>query len=457
MATGGAKYATLVAVAAAAGGFLFGGDTSMLNGAITGVATTLDLSPSAVGFVAAIGLIGSAVGAWFAGPVTARVGRTRVMGIAGASIAAGSLSASFADGVVVLGISRVLVGLGIGAASAVVPSYIGEISPTGLRGRLGSMWQFAIVIGQLVGLLGGFGLTALAGGEAAPLWPGGAAWRWMFATVAISAALYVVVARGLPRSPNDLVRQGHEDRARALLARIGGDPVEQRIADIRRAQSGQMRPATLGDLRGSLAGLKPVVWTGILLAVFQQLLGISVVKTYSNTLWQTVGFSTETAFVTSIITVGVSVLATVIAISIIDKVPRRTMLGVGAAVSALALGVLAVCFSTAMEGPDGLEIGGTAGPVALVAMNVFSLAFGVTWGPVMWVMLAELFDDNLRVSAVAVCTALNWTFNWLVTRTFPLLAGWGLEFAYGAYTVFAVLALIFVIKVLPETRGQEMS
>lgn len=451
------RYATLVAVAAAIGGFLFGADTSTLNAAIPGVTPSLSLSPGQVGLVASIALLGCAAGAWFAGPLAARIGRTRVMGIAAALIAAGSLGGSFSGAVLAMAASRVLVGLGIGAASAVVPSYISEISPTRIRGRLGSMWQFAIVLGQLAGLLSGWTLASVAGGEAERLW-GGEAWRWMFVTVAIAAAFYFVVTRALPRSPHDLVRQGKEEEARAELSRL--DPEENadaRLTSIRDAQAGSKTSPALRDIKGAAVGLKPVVWTGIALAVFQQLLGISVVKTYSNTIWQTVGYGTDAAFGISIMTVGVSVVATIIAISIIDKVPRRAMLGIGAGVSAAALGLLAWAFSSVAQGPAGPVLDTSTGTTALIAINLFALAFGVTWGPVMWVMLSELFDGNLRVTAVAVATALNWTFNWVVTRTFPLLAAEGLGLAYGVYGGFALLAALFVWKVLPETRERTLS
>ena len=457
MAAASTRYVTLVAVAAAMGGFLFGGDTSTLNGAIPGITPSLQLTPGQVGFVAAIGLLGCAAGAWFAGPLAAHLGRTRVMGMAAALIAAGSLGASFSGAAFLLGISRVLVGLGIGAASAVVPSYITEISPARMRGRLGSMWQFAIVLGQLAGLLGAWAFASAAGGEAAPL-EGIAAWRWMFVTVAAAAGIYLLITRVIPQSPHDLVRRGSDSEAKEVLERVDpGENADARVAAIRRSQAQAKTIPTLSDLRGHAIGLKPIVWTGIALAVFQQLLGISVVKTYSNTLWQAVGFGTDAAFAISIATVGVSVIATVIAILIVDRLPRRTMLGGGALVSALALGVLAWAFSQALPGPEGPTLGREAGIVALAAINVFALAFGITWGPVMWLMLSELFDGNLRVSAVAVATALNWGFNWAVTRTFPLLASEGLGLAYGLYAVFALLAALFVWKVLPETRGRTLS
>ncbi|HWR36246.1 MAG TPA: sugar porter family MFS transporter [Clostridia bacterium] len=451
------RYVTMVASGAALGGFLFGFDTSTMNAAITGIRSTLELSSAQVGLVAAISLIGAAIGAWFAGPVAARFGRNRVMFIAGALITLGALAFSLTSQMVLLGLFRLMVGLGIGSASAVVPAYIVEISPPAIRGRLGSLWQFAIVIGQLLGLLAGYGLTRWAGSEAAPLFFGAAAWRWMFAVVALLAAGYVFISRLLPQTPEDLIRYGHENDARALLSRIGGVTVEEEIASISEELGKESRVATLKDLRGSKFGLKALVWVGILLAVFQQLVGINVVKTYSNALWRLVGFSTGASFTISIITVLVSIASTMVAIVIIDMVGRRAMLLSGAGMMAMALGTLAVCFCTATGSGDDIVLTRRAAITALIAINVFSVAFGVTWGPVMWVMLGELFAGNLRTVAVAVCTAANWITNWAVTRTFPLLAGIGLGFVYGLYSAFAVLAFVFVLKALPETKGRAIT
>lgn len=425
------RYITMVACGAALGGFLFGFDTSTMNAAINGIRPTLELSNAQVGFVAAISLIGAAIGAWFAGPTAARLGRNRVMFIAGTLITVGTLAVSLSNQLVLLGVFRLMVGLGIGSASAVVPAYIVEISPPAIRGRLGSLWQFAIVIRQLLGLLAGYGLTHWAGSEVAPLFFGAAAWRWMFAVVAMFAAAYAFISRLLPQTPEDLIRYGHENDARTILNRIGGVTADEEIASIRQKQRKESRVATLNDLRGARFGLKSIVWAGILLAAFQQLVGINVVKTYSNALWRLVGFSTGASFAISIITVLVSIVSTIVAMLIIDNVGRRTMLLSGAGLMAFALGTLALCFWTANSSGDELTLTRRAAFAALIAINLFAVAFGVTWGPVMWVMLGELFDGNLRTVAVAVCTAVNWITNWAVTRTFPLLAGVGLGVAYG--------------------------
>lgn len=449
------RYVTGLAIGAAVGGFLFGFDTSTMNSAIVGINSTLQLSAAAMGFVAAIALIGCAVGAWFAGPVAAKRGRNRVMLIAGLLITAGSFGSAFAPGTIILGAVRFLTGLGIGAASAVVPGYIAEISPTRIRGRLGTFWQFAIVFGQFAGLIVGYVLAQLAGSEIEPMPWGGTAWRWMFICVAIPAIVYILIVRTLPRSPHDLVRFGKADDARDLLGRIGDTPADREIEDIQQAITGS-QVASLGDLRGPRLGLKPIVWIGILLAAFQQLVGINVVKTYSNAIWQAVGYSTADAFTISIVTVSISIVATIIAILIMDRVGRKTLLASGAVVMTIALIVLAISFSSAGGTGDDRSLDGRSAIGALIAVNTFAIAFGITWGPVMWLMLNELFDTNLRTSAVAVCTAANWLTNWLVTRTFPLLAGLGLSTAYGLYAVFSALAVGFVLKALPETRGRAL-
>jgi SP family sugar:H+ symporter-like MFS transporter len=451
------RYVTIVAASAALGGFLFGFDTSTMNSAIDGITETLDLSTGAVGFVVAIVLLGCAAGAWFAGGISARFGRTRVMLIAGALITIGSVAAALVGNVWLMGAFRFATGLGIGAASAVVPAYISEIAPTRIRGRLGTFWQFAIVIGQLLGLLAGYGVTQWAGDEADPLPWGGAAWRWMFVVVAILALAYMIIAWRLPPSPPDLVRHGHDDQAKALLVRIDAPAADERITAIHETLAEQGEAASLSDLRGSTFGLRSIVWIGIALAAFQQLVGINIVKTYSNTLWQSVGFSTSASFSISIVTVLISVASTVVAISIMDRVGRRTLLLAGAAVLVIALGTLAICFSMATGSGDDVSLDGAPATLALIAINVFAVGFGVTWGPVMWIVLSELFDSDLRTTAVAVCTAVNWLTNWVVTRSFPTLADISLSFAYSLYTVFAILAFIFVLKALPETKDRALS
>jgi SP family sugar:H+ symporter-like MFS transporter len=256
----------------------------------------------------------------------------------------------------------------------------------------------------------------------------------------------------------ELVRRGKTQEAATLLLRLGnGQPADQLSAIEQSLATRREQTATLADLRGPRLGLQAVVWIGILLAAFQQLVGINVVKTYSNALWQAVGFSPGASFTISIITVLISIASTLVAIGIIDKVGRRVMLVSGAAVMVLSLAALALCLWTTHGKGENLKLSGPPAIGALVAINVFAIAFGITWGPVMWVMLGELFDSRIRGVAMPVCVAVNWITNWVVTRTFPLLASLGLGFAYGLYAAFALLAFLFAMKSLPETRGRVLS
>ena len=424
---------------------------------MNGMRPDLDLNPATSGFVVAISLIGCAIGAWFAGPLVARFPRTRMMFLAGILITLGSLGVAFSNHYLVVGLFRILTGLGIGLLSAVVPPYVAEISPPSIRGQLGSLWQLAIIVGTFLGLLVTALMARAAGGADADLLWNGSAWRWMYIVIAVVAAAYVLIAHRLPDSPPELISQGKEDNARSLLEKLGGGVVDEQVKAIRENQEGQTELARFSDLKGGTLGLQGLVWVGILLAVFQQVMGINVINNYSTTLWQLVGLSAASSFAVSLITSVINVVATIVAVIVIDKLGRRTWLISGAATMGVSLAVVAFFFSTATGSGDEVSLGRTEGIIALVAVNIYVIAFAVTWGPVMWVMLGEMFPSSIRTSAMAVSVAANWLANWAVTRTFPLLSEVGLGFTYGLYALFAFVGLAVVIKAVPETRGNAMT
>lgn len=447
-------FVSLLALGAVVGGFLFGFDMSTMNSAINGIRPSFELSSFQTGLITSIALIGAAAGAWFAGDLSERIGRTKVMCVAGGLMLVGSVVTLLAGGFWVMAIFRVCTGLGIGAASAVVPAYVSEVSPPRIRGTMGTFWQMAIVLGQFLGLVSGYLFTRAAGAENAQLM-GLEAWRWMFAVVAVVAVVYIVASLFLPQSPPDAVRLGDHESARTFIEKVGDDDAEARFERIRENLEDRTAKTSLKDLRGGRLGLQGIVWAGILLAAFQQLVGINVVKMYSNTIWQSVGVPTESSFQVSMLTAGLSILATVVAILIMDRVGRRTMLLVGGVFMIASMLTMAIAFVQSGGPEDALPSG--AAIAALIGMNVFAIAFGITWGPVMWLMLGELFDSDIRTIAVAVCTAINWLMNWLITLTFPVLASLSLGVAYGLYTVFAVLAVWFVWRSLPETKDKKMA
>lgn len=444
-----------VAMAAALGGFLFGYDTSVINGTVNALEVTFGISSVALGFVVSAALIGAAFGAWFAGGLANRFGRTRVMLVAAVLFFVSSFGSALAVGPWDLVVWRVIGGIGVGAASVIAPAYIAEISPSRIRGRLGSLQQMAIVVGIFAALLVNFLIQKAAGGSNEPAPWGGTAWRWMFAAESIPAFIYFVVALQIPESPRYLVSKNKTRQAKKVLAKYVGGDVDAKVEEIQTSLKSD-RPPRFGDIRGSMAGLMPIVWVGILLSVFQQFVGINVIFYYSNTLWQAVGFTEENSFLTSVITSITNVVATIIAIALIDKVGRKTLLLVGSSVMAVSLGTMSVLFATAPVVGEDPQLGNWEGPVALIAANLFVVGFAFSWGPTVWVLLGEMFPNRIRASALAVAAAAQWAANWIITTTFPELVEVGLGLAYGLYTAFAVLSFFFVLRFVPETKGVEL-
>ena len=457
--------AILVSIVAAVGGFLFGFDSSVINGAVDAINGQFGLedSPLLSGFAVACALLGSAIGAWFAGPAADRFGRVRVMLIAAALFAVSSIGSGLAFAVWDLIIWRILAGVGIGIASVIAPAYIAEIAPAHIRGRLASLQQMAIVLGIFVALLSDALLAGAAGAAANTLFLGLEAWRWMFLVGIIPSVIYAVLALRIPESPRYLAAKGRLDEARTVLASVSGttaEAVRGKVDEIVESLRREDKPS-LRDLTNPGTGLKPIVWVGILLSVFQQFVGINVIFYYSTTLWQAVGFSESDSFLASVINSLVNVAATVVAILIVDKVGRKPMLLGGSAGMTVTLAVMAVAFSQAVAAPgadpaDAPTLPGVWAPIALVAANLYVVAFAVSWGPVVWVLLGEMFPNWLRAAALAVAAAAQWIANFLITVTFQSLADVGLTLAYGLYAAFALISFFFVGRMVQETKGKEL-
>ncbi len=442
---------------AAMGGLLFGYDSAVINGAVDAIRQQFAVGPGPLGFAVAAALIGAAVGAFFGGRIADKFGRIPVMKVAAVLFLISAIGSALAPEIISLVAFRILGGLGMGVASIIAPAYIAEVAPAHIRGRLGSMQQLAIVVGIFLSLLINAVLANIAGGAAEVLWLGAPAWRWMLGIEALPCLLYLIGAFLIPESPRYLVSRGLADQATGVLASIRGvvDP-EGQVARIKDSLRSETEPS-FRDLRGPVAGLKRVVWVGIAIAVLQQFVGINVIFYYSTTLWGSVGFSESDSFMISVFTSVVNVVVTIVAIALIDKVGRKPLLLVGSAGMVLSLGTLAFLFGTAPLSAAGQpELGDIAGPVALVAANLFVVFFGVSWGPVMWVMLGEMFPNRIRGAALAIAGLAQWAANWAVTVTFPALSDLSLGVAYGVYAFFALASLIIVARFVPETKGIEL-
>ncbi|WP_224366846.1 sugar porter family MFS transporter [Hyalangium versicolor] len=446
----------LMSTVAALGGFLFGFDTAVINGAIGAVRDTFHASEWALGLAVSAALVGSAIGAFFSGHLADRLGRPRTMAVAAALFVISSVGSGLAGSLTTLGFWRLIGGGAIGMASVMAPAYIAEIAPAHLRGRLGSLQQMAIVIGIFAALMGDYALATQAGSAMSVSWLGFPAWRWMFFSALPAAVLYGIGSMLIPESPRFLVARGREREAVEVLRGIVGDTAPSKVLEIRRSLTNVTVPR-LGDLRGRRFGLLPVVWVGIILAMLQQFVGINVIFYYSSVLWQAVGFSEQSSLAITVITSVTNIVTTVLAILCVDRFGRKPLLIAGSVGMALTLGLLAFLFGTAGLDVNGHPVlQGTRGLVALICANLYVFCFGFSWGPVVWVMLGEMFPNRIRAVALSLAAAMQWVANFVVSATFPALQKAGLGFAYGLYTAAAVLSLLFTIKYIRETRGKEL-
>ena len=446
-----------VTVAAAVGGFLFGFDSSVINGAVDSIQGNFALSSFVTGFAVAIALLGCAVGAWFAGRLADSWGRKRVMLLGSALFVISSIGSGLAFSVPDLMLWRVLGGLGIGIASVIAPTYISEIAPARYRGALASLQQLAITLGIFAALLSDAVLQNAAGGASNELWWNLEAWRWMFLVGVAPAVLYGVLALTIPESPRYLVGKDMDEEAAAVLANVTGElRPDERVREIRLTLRRESK-ASFGDIRGPVFGLQPLVWVGITMAVFQQFVGINAIFYYSTTLWKSVGFTENQSFTTSVITAVINVLMTFVAILFVDKIGRRPLLMTGSIGMFVSLLLAAIAFSQAVGSGEDVELPAPWGALALVGANAFVIFFAATWGPIMWVMLGEMFPNRMRAVALGISTAANWIANFTVTLAFPpLTSAVGLWFLYGLFAFFALLSFFFVKTKIPETKGMEL-
>ncbi|WP_437582877.1 sugar porter family MFS transporter [Paramicrobacterium sp. CJ85] len=450
------KKAYGLSVAAAVGGFLFGFDSSVINGAVDSIDHTFSLGPALTGVIVAIALLGCALGAYIAGGLADRYGRLRVIFIGGILFLVSSIGAGLTFSPWDLLLWRVLGGIGIGIASVVTPAYIAEISPRQIRGTLASFQQLAITLGIFAALLSDAVLATSAGGAGEKLWMGLEAWRWMFLVGIVPAVVYIVLSFTLPESPRYLLAKKRPDEARRIFETLViPSEVDRNINDITKAIETDEKHSG-SSLRGPKFGLQGVVWIGIILSIFQQFVGINVIFYYSTSLWKAVGFTEEYSLLVSVITSVTNVVLTFVAIFLVDRVGRRPILLSGSVLMTISLGVMALSFSFASKSGDDVHLPGAWGPIALIAANLFVIGFAASWGPLVWVLLGEIFPPKIRGKALGVAASAQWLANFAITVTFPSMSSWSLPLTYGLYAVFALLSFFFVFSKVPETKGMEL-
>jgi SP family sugar:H+ symporter-like MFS transporter len=411
------------------------------------------------GFAVSSALLGSALGAFIAGPIADRQGRIKTMIVASILFTLSAIGSGIPFGIWDFMFWRSLGGIAVGMASVIAPAYIAEVAPAHLRGRLGSLQQMAIVVGIFVALLSDYFIALGAGGSAEGQFLFGVtAWRWMFWSEIPPAVLYGIAALTIPESPRYLVAQGRHQEARHVLAKVVGGDVDTKVQEIAQTVLTERKPQ-FSDLLSRSGGLLPIVWVGMGLSILQQFVGINVIFYYSSILWRSVGFSERDSLLITVITSIVNIVTTLIAIATVDKFGRKPLLLLGSIGMTVTLGTLAVSFGNAAIDPatGNPSLTGSAGIIALLAANLYVVFFGFSWGPIVWVLLGEMFNNKIRAAALSVAAAIQWIANFLVSTTFPpLLKTFGLGSAYGLYTIAAAISIFFVLLMIKETKGKEL-
>ena len=449
-------YSLFLSSVAAIGGFLFGYDSAVINGTVSAIQQAFGTSSVTSGFSVASMLLGCAVGAFFAGNVADRLGRKPVMFFTGILFLVSAFGSGIASGAFEFVIYRLLGGFAVGAASVLAPTYISEIAPPSIRGRLASMQQLAIVVGIFSAFLVNYAIAKASGGASLPFLLGIPAWSWMFWSELVPAFLFIILLFLIPESPRYLVSVKKEAKAKRILTRLlPKNVIEETLDEIRESLHREHKPRFSDIFKNGR--ILAIVWVGIALSIFQQFVGINVVFYYGSVLWQTAGFTESDALLINVLSGTINIVSTLVAIALIDKAGRKPLLLVGSIGMTITLGVLTVLFTLTQSSGGEIHMSPIQATIALVAAHLYIFCFGVSWGPTVWVLLGEMFNNKIRGAAISTAASAQWIANFAITITFPiLLAAFGLFAAYGLYTLFAFLSIFFVLSFIKETKGKKL-
>lgn len=440
----------LVTTVASLGGLLFGYDTAVISGAEKSIQIFLiesqGLSPFIHGITVSSALIGCIIGGALSG-IIASYGRKNALIIAGILFLLSALGSGnpefliFEKGIPSIGLLwmfnfyRIIGGIGVGLASAVCPMYIGEISPANIRGRLVSLNQFAIIFGMLVVYFVNWGI---ADGQSID-WINEIGWRRMFLSEAIPASIFVLLLFFIPETPRFLAMKGKDQHALSILSRLNGINKGKIIfAEIKNSVESNIK------VRLFSFG-KTVIIIGILLSVFQQFVGINVALYYAPRIFESMGAAKDASMLQTIIMGLINVIFTIIAIITVDKWGRKPLLisgSIGMAVGMIAISILA--------------FNNVIGISTLVFIIIYTASFMMSWGPICWVLISEIFPNKIRGQAIAISVAAQWAANFFISSTYPLMMEFNSGGTYLFYGLMSVLSAFFVWKMVPETKGKSL-
>ena len=471
---GSKTYLFSIVLVAVLGGLLFGYDTAVISGAERGLqaffmgAGDFTYTNGLHGITSSSALLGCIIGSAVSGLFAGWLGRKKSLFIAGVCFflsAAGSYypeflffpkgEASFSLWIA-FNLYRVLGGIGVGMASAICPMYIAEISPADKRGALVSWNQFAIIFGQLVVyfvnlvILGDHiapkmeslaeGINQIINSDALAAdsnWSVTTGWRLMFGSECIPAALFTILILLVPETPRFLVMSGDEDKALGVLSRINGESKARRILS-------EIKDTVVEKKEKLLTYGWVVIFVGIMLSVFQQVVGINAVLYYAPRIFESMGMGNP--MLQTVLMGVVNITFTLVAIFTVEKLGRRPLLIIGSL--GMAIGALGVALADILPGLPGI--------IGVISVMVYSASFMFSWGPICWVLISEIFPNTIRGAAVAIAVAFQWISNFAVSSTFVPLYSWSPAFTYGLYCVMCIIAAAFVWKMVPETKGKTL-
>ena len=442
----------VVTMVATLGGLLFGYDTAVISGAEKSIQAFLidsqGLSSFLHGITVSSALIGCIIGGAISGIVSSRYGRKKALIIAGVLFLLSALGSGnpeflfFEKGVPSMGLLwmfnfyRIIGGIGVGLASAVCPMYIGEIAPADIRGRLVSLNQFAIIFGMLVVYFVNWGI---ADGQTIE-WINEIGWRRMFISEAIPASIFAILMFFMPETPRYLALENQDDKALNILTRFNGlEKAKEILADIKKSMGNNTSKGKLFSYG------KVVIIIGVLLSVFQQFVGINVALYYAPRIFESMGAAKDASMLQTIIMGLVNVVFTVVAILTVDKWGRKPLLITGSV--GMAIGMIAI---------SALAFQGIIGTATLVFIIIYTASFMMSWGPICWVLISEIFPNKIRSQAVAIAVAAQWAANFFISSTYPPMMELSSGGTYLFYGVMSILSALFVWKMVPETKGKTL-